>query len=79
MDKVNGDDAVKRYCDKDNLFLNLTEEDDTDTIICTVDRFKYAKYGKPIVESGKIGDYYLIKGRTQQGWRKIYIERIRPL
>lgn len=74
--------VVKRggkLVEKDNLFLNLTVEDDTDTIICTVDRFRYAKYGKPIVESGKIGDYYLIKGRTQQGWRKIYIERIRPL
>ena len=34
-----------------NLWLNLTFEDDTGPIIATIDRFKYPKIGKPIVEN----------------------------
>lgn len=62
-----------------SLFLNFTVEDDTDSLICTIDRFKYDKYGQPIVESGKIGDWYIFKGRNRRGFRKIYIERWKKL
>jgi hypothetical protein len=41
-----------RRVDRNNLWLNVTAEDDTGAIICTVDRFKYQKMGKPIVEDG---------------------------
>lgn len=62
------------------LFLNLTLEDDTDSIICTIDRYKYEKIGKAIAESGKIGeDFYLVKGQMRNGWRKIYVDRIKKL
>ena len=63
-----------------NLFLNFTVEDDTDSIICTIDRYKYQKIGKPIAESGKIGeDFYLIKGILKNGWRKIYVDKVKKI
>lgn len=62
-----------------SLFLNLTIEDDTDSMICTIDRFKYMKYGKPIIEGGKAGDWYIIKGKNRKGFRKLYIDRWKKL
>ena len=68
-----------RRVDTHNLWLNMTFEDDTGPIISTIDRFKYPKLGKPIVEDGRIGDWYLIKGYLKQGFRKIYVEKWRKL
>lgn len=68
-----------RIIEKNNLFLNFTVEDDTDSIICTIDRFKYQKLGKPIVEEAKIGDWYLFVGVVKDGWRKVYIDKLRRL
>ena len=68
-----------RRVDSHNLWLNKTFEDDTGPIISTIDRFKYPKLGKPIVEDGRIGDWYLIKGYLKQGFRKIYVEKWRKL
>ncbi len=60
-------------------FLNLTVEDDTSSIIITIDRHKFTQLGKPIVETAKIGDWFLWKGRIRQGFRKVYCERYRRL
>lgn len=69
-----------RLVDSHNLFLNITLEDDTDSIICTIGRYQYEEFGKPIVESGKVGeDWFLVKGIIKNNWRKIYIERIKCL
>ena len=65
--------------DKQNLWLNLTLEDDTSQIICTIDRFKYDRIGKQIVEEGRMGDWYLMKGKIRSGFRKIYVDRYRRL
>lgn len=62
-----------------NLWLNLTFEDDTGPIIATIDRFKYPKIGKPIVETGRDGDWFLVKGHIKKGFRKIYVDKLRPL
>jgi len=62
-----------------NLYLNMTIEDDTDSMICSIDRFKYLEYGKPIIEGGKIGDWYVFKGRNRKGFRKLYIQRWKKL
>jgi DNA-directed DNA polymerase III PolC len=61
------------------LFLNLTVEDDTGTMQVTIDRHKYQRIGSPIVEEGKLGDWYLWKGRVQKGFRRLYVERWRKL
>ena len=68
-----------RRVERHNLWLNITFEDDTGPIISTIDRFKYPSLGKPVVEEGKIGDWYLVKGRVKQGFRKVYVERWRKL
>jgi len=74
IEKRNG-----RRIDKNNLWLNIMVEDDTGPIKCTVDRFKYSKLGKPIVESGEIGDWYLIKGYLNSNYRKVSIEKWKKL
>jgi len=61
------------------LFLNMTMEDDTDSIIVTVSRWNYQKYGKEIAETGKEGDWFLIKGEVKDNWRKIYVKQLRKL
>lgn len=62
------------------LFLNMTVEDDTGSIICTISRFKFEKFGRDIAEKGKIReDYYLIMGSIKDNWRKISITNIRKL
>lgn len=39
-------------------------------------RYKYLKIGKEIVESGKVGDWYLLKGKKRADWSQIFIDRI---
>jgi len=68
-----------RIAETHNLWLNMTFEDDTGPIISTIDRFKYPKMGKPIVEDGRLNDWYLVKGTLRKGFRKIYIDKIRKL
>ena len=64
---------------KMNKSLNLKVEDDTGQIFCTIDRFKYPKIGKPIFDAASIGDWFLIKGKMNQKFRKIYVDRVRKL
>jgi len=68
-----------RRVENNNLWLNLTFEDDTAPIICSIDRFKYNKMGKPIVEQSREGDWFLVKGQIKKGFRKIYVNNIRKL
>lgn len=63
-----------------NLFLNMVVEDDTGSIIIRVNRYDYAKWGKPIVEVGREGDWYLWKGVIRDdGWRMIQVSKHRRL
>jgi len=57
------------------LYLNMTLEDDTDAIMASINRYDYLKWGKKIVDEGKIGDWYIFKARTRKGFRKAYIKR----
>ena len=68
-----------RRVEKNNLWLNITFEDDTAPIICTIDRFKYPRMGKPIVEEARDGDWFLVKGTIKKGFRKIYVEKVKKL
>lgn len=60
------------------LFLNMTVEDDTSSILTSINRRDYLDIGKPIVEIYKIGDWFLWKGRMRKGFRKVYIQRYWP-
>ena len=62
-----------------SLYLNCKFMDDTDEIICSINPMNYLKYGKPIVEEGKVGDWYVIKGKNVPGIRLISVDRIRKL
>jgi DNA polymerase III alpha subunit len=62
-----------------NLWLNMSVEDDTDSILVTVPRHAYEELGKPIVETGKIGDWYMFKGQLKGGWRKLVVEKVKRL
>ena len=68
-----------RRVETNNLWLNLTFEDDTGPIISTIDRFKYNKMGKQIVEDGRLGDWYLVKGTVRAGFRKVYVDKWKKL
>jgi hypothetical protein len=59
--------------------LNFEVEDDTGKIRCTVDRFRYAKLGKPIVEEGRLGDWYIWKGKVSKGFMQVRISKWRKL
>jgi len=59
------------------LFLNLTFEDDTSSILATINRWRYPDIGIPLMEMEADGKDFLIRGRIRQdGWRKIDIEKI---
>lgn len=63
-----------------NLWLNIMIEDDTGSIICRIDRWKYPTIGKPIIE-GMIEDedWLLIKGKVSKGFRLIVVDKYRHL
>ena len=68
-----------RRAETNNLWLNMKFEDDTGPILAGINRWAYPKLGKPIVEEGKIGDWYLLKGKINKGFRKLNIEKWRKL
>ncbi len=72
--------VVKRggtIVETDTLFLHLTFEDDTDSVLATIDRFKFERLGRKIAEQGVVDrDWYLIKGYIRNEWRRIYVDEI---
>jgi DNA polymerase III alpha subunit len=60
--------------------LNLFVHDDTDEILCTVNRWDYETVGKQVEEEGGQGDVlYAIKGTIPDSFRMIQITGIRYL
>jgi len=77
---LNEHDAVSkrggRRINRNNLFLNMTLEDDTGSIIARINRWDYAKIGKPIVEKAAVGDWFIWKGTMRDdGWQVVNISR----
>ncbi len=60
-------------------FLNLTFEDDTETMPASISRWLYPTLGVEIMENGRIGDWYAIRGFVQGGFRRINIKNFRKL
>ena len=67
--------------ENNHLYLNFTVEDDTGSIMCKIDRWKFESLGgKKIAEEGKVGhSWYLIRGKIKNNWRKIEVEAISNL
>jgi hypothetical protein len=69
-----------RKVDGNNLWLNIMVEDDTGSIICRIDRWKYPLIGKPIIEGmDENVDWLLIKGQVSKGFRLIVVDKYRHL
>ncbi len=67
--------------DKDQYYLNLYIEDDTDSIKCTIPPYLFEDlHGQDIAEKSLPGEtWYLIKGKVRDQWRSISIESIANL
>jgi hypothetical protein len=60
-----------------NLFLNLQFEDDTGSILATINRWNYPKFGKELMETDSDDKDFLIRGRIMEdGRRKINIDKL---
>lgn len=65
-----------RLIQGNSQFLNMIVEDDSGSIIVKIQRELYKALGKPIVEEGRIGDWYLWKGIIKNdGWRVVLVRR----
>ena len=61
-------------------FINMWVMDDTDEILCKIDRFDYEKLGKPIVERGKAGSaIYAFKGTVPPRFRMLSVKNVKFL
>lgn len=62
------------------LALNIFATDDTDEILCRVDRFNFERLGRKVLEEGRAGkSLYAIKGSCPADFRMIRISAIRYL
>jgi DNA polymerase III alpha subunit len=60
--------------------LNIFLRDDTDRLLCRVDRFNYPNIGRPVVERGKPGKVlYALKGFVPRNFRMLMVQRIKWL
>ncbi len=59
--------------------LNFDAADDTGKIRCTINRFDYPRLGKPIVEEGKIGDWFIFRGTVRKGFLQVTVKKWRKL
>lgn len=59
-------------------YLNIIIEDDTDSLMCHVDRYDFQRLnGRYLAEHGKIDeDWYLIKGEITGDWRGLHVQEI---
>jgi DNA polymerase III alpha subunit len=65
---------------RSSLYIMLELEDDSGSIKARIERDKYARWGKPLIDSAKVGDWYLWKGKIRdESWRTVSITRWRSL
>ena len=68
-----------RRIERNTEMLNLVLADDTANIRAAIEPRLYEKLGKPIVENGKLGDWYLWRGTVRKGFLQVKIEKWRKL
>ena len=68
-----------RIVKNNSLWLNMFVDDDTGSIIVTIPRATYAEMGKPLVEAGSIGHWYMFRGKLSGGWRKLTVTKLKRL
>ncbi|GAF91252.1 unnamed protein product, partial [marine sediment metagenome] len=67
--------------DKDQFYLNMYIQDDTDSIKCTIPPYAFENLeGQEIAESSVINKtWYCIQGKVRDNWRSISVESITNL
>lgn len=65
--------------ERDNLFMNLDLEDDTDKIVGTIGRFDYNKRIGRIIRDAPTGSWWVMRANVRKGFRKLYITNLRRL
>lgn len=69
-----------KYLKGSTAWLNITLEDDTDSIMCKIKTDDYEKFGRKISESGKENkDWYMVHGKKINGWGLIFVSNIRRI
>lgn len=76
MVKKRGGELIKDGMVK---FLDLKLADDTDVINARINRELYQKFGNDMINRDKVGDHYLIQGKSLNGFRYIIIQNIRKI
>lgn len=61
------------------LTLMFMIEDDTDRMMCMVDRFRYERLGAPLVERAALGQWLAVRGTLNPGFRALRVENVRWL
>lgn len=65
---------------RSSLYVTLELEDDTGSIKARIERDKFSRWGKPLIDTAKVGDWYLWKGKIRdESWRTVSITRWRTL
>ena len=77
----NEDERVERRGHKVNgptKALNFWIQDDSNKIFCKIDRFKFTRMARDMVDRGRVDKaIYAIKGTIPQGFRMISVNRIK--
>ena len=66
-----------RFIADHRFFLNMTLEDDTDTIDVSIDRYKFEEFGRELHHTARVDhDWFLVKGVIKDSWRRIIVKQI---
>ncbi len=66
-----------RFIHENRYFLNMILEDDTESIIVSVNRYNFQSIGRVIAENAKVGhDWFLVKGSIKDKWRQVDVLEI---
>lgn len=69
-----------RYETGQTAWLNITLEDDTDSVMCKIRKEDYNHLGKHIAETGKENkDWYMVYGEKINGWSLIFVKNIKRI
>lgn len=64
----------------DTTWINLTIEDDTDSMMVKISTKDYERIGKEIAETGKESkDWYMVHGNKINGWNLLFVKNIRKI
>lgn len=65
------------YENGQTAWLNITLEDDTDSIMCKIQKKDYERLGRIIAETGKVDkDWYMVYGEKINNWHLVFVKNV---